>query len=578
MVLRATIAAAVVILVLAVIQYRWIGQLSRAERERLTADVQAGSARFSQEFNGEILRAFLALQIGRPEGNGRDTDEAAERINGWRSSSPYRRVVRGFFRTRGGVAGMDEFLEYDPANEKFEPSAWPARLAELRARLEERSRDGFAPGGVRVEEDVPAVVGMRPILGGEGQPPVLGGWSIVELDLDYIQKEWLPELARKHFGDTYTIAVVSRADASRVIYGTPPAAGPDAAAGLFDLRPDPGPLRTAGPGRGMGFRGGFRPFPPQRPPDGEGPENARRVPPPGGGNPGNGDRGVWRLMVNHRAGSLDQAVSQVRERDLALSFLLLVLLGVSVAMVVISTRQAHRLAHQQMEFVAGVSHELRTPLTVIATASDNLADGVVAGEAQVKRYGSVIRQEVRRLTDMVEQLLRFSGLQSGRAQFKLAAVEVEPVVERALASCQPDLRDSGVEVQVDIQDGVPAVTADAPALVHCIANLVANALKHAREGKWVGISARLADFGEAAVEILVEDHGPGIDPADLPHLFEPFYRGRRAVSNQIKGAGLGLSLVKRIVEGQGGTVTATSKPGEGSCFRLRLPMAARGGV
>ena len=526
------------------------------------------------------MRAFLALQIGRPGAGGREVEEAAERVTGWLTSSPYRRIVRGFYQTRGGVAGMDELLQYNPATGKLEPSAWPAGLAELRTRLEARSRDGFVPGSVAVEEDVPAIIAMRPALPAEGEPVVLGGWSIVELDLEYIRKEWLPELARKHFGDTYSIAVVSRSDAGRVIFGTPPSNAPDAVEGLLDARPEAGPLRPGLRrfGRGPGPAG--RPFlrpPAQRPPDPEGQPDVQRPPQGGGSGPEPpADRGAWRLLVNHRAGSLDAAVSQTRRRDLAISFLLLVLLGMSVAMVVVSTRRAHRLAHQQMEFVAGVSHELRTPLTVIASAADNLSDGVVAGESQVRRYGSVIRQEARRLGDMVEQLLRFSGLQSGRAQFKLAAVEVEPVVERALGSCQPDLRDSGVELQLDIQHGVPPVLADSAALVHCVANLVANALKHARDGKWVGVSARLADFGEAAVEILVEDHGPGIDSADMPHLFEPFYRGRRAVSGQVKGAGLGLSLVKRIMEGQGGTVTVVSKPGEGCCFTLRLPMASRG--
>jgi signal transduction histidine kinase len=226
-----------------------------------------------------------------------------------------------------------------------------------------------------------------------------------------------------------------------------------------------------------------------------------------------------------------------------------------------------------MEFVAGVSHELRTPLAVISSAADNLADGVVAGEPQVRRYGSVIRQESRRLAEMVEQLLRFSGLQSGRARYKLQPLKAESALDRAVAACQPELRESGMAVQKEIQPGLPAVQADPAALVHCLGNLVANALKHAREGGWIGLSARLADQGEPAVEFLVEDRGPGIDPADLPHLWEPFYRGRQAVSEQIQGAGLGLSLVKRMTEAQGGTVTVTTKAGEGAVFVLRLPAA-----
>ena len=291
--------------------------------------------------------------------------------------------------------------------------------------------------------------------------------------------------------------------------------------------------------------------------------------------PGGPAQAAWQLQVRHRSGSLDAAVSQARLRDLAVSAIVLVLLSASMALVFVSTRRAHRLAHQQMEFVAGVSHELRTPLTVIASAADNLADGVVAGESQVKRYGSVIRREARRLGDMVEQLLRFSGLQSGRAEYKLQPVEVETAVSRALAACQPDILESGAEVHQEIQEALPPVMADPAALSHCLGNLISNAVKHGREGKWIGVGAHLAGYGEAAVEITVADRGPGIEAADLPHVFEPFYRGRGAVSGQVKGAGLGLSLVKRMIEGQSGSVQAASKPGEGAVFTLRLPLAAR---
>jgi signal transduction histidine kinase len=589
---RAVFAIAALILLLGVLQYRWIARISEADKARRIDELKAAAGRFSQEFNSEITRAFFALNMGRPGENDADARESADRVASWLSSAPYRRLVHGFYHTRGGVDGMAEFLEFNPATEHFEPAAWPARLAELRGRMEARSKEGFRwggpPFGMTVEEDVPAIVGMRP-----GEPrdedgmPSLGGWSIAELDLEYIRKELLPELARKQFGSDYNVAVVSRSDRGRVIYGAP-SAHADATAGLLDLRIDgPGRIGRGGFGFVTRFGRGPRPGsgristeaagpPPGPPPDKPGPGGNQPPPPRGNRPPDDGpERGRWQLLVTHHAGSVGAAVAQSRTAELITSFGVLILLSASVALVLVSTRRAHRLALQQMEFVAGVTHELRTPLTVIASAADNLSDGVVTGD-KVRRYGSVIRQESRRLTDMVEQLLRFAGLQSGRAKYKVEPVEVESVIERALSTCQPELRDSGMQVQRDIQETLPPVQADAAALVHCVANLVANAVKHARDGNWIGISARLADYGEAAVEILVEDRGPGIDSEDLPHLFEPFYRGRRAVSDQVKGAGLGLSLVKRIMEGQAGSVAVASKAGEGCVFTLRLPMAARG--
>jgi signal transduction histidine kinase len=604
---RATVAVAGLIAIVAALQYRWISQVSEAERDRQREHVRSAVTRFAQEFNGEITRAFFALQVGRPEGAGRDVEEAAGRTAGWLAATPYRRIVSSFYRTRGGDDGLAELLRFNPDTEKFEPVAWPARLAELRARLEVKAKAGFRGTPdmtASVDEDIPALIGARPAAPPFPPPPdpiPVGGWSIAELDLEYIGKELFPELARKHFGSEYEVRVVSRTDPGRVVLGGPDPGNSDATAGLLEIRPEPGAGAPAFPGPGGLARGG----PPRAPrglflrPEivdrvrGSLPAVANDVEQPvveGASQPpaviaaapiANGysieaaqqDRSRWRLLVRHRAGSLDAAVASLRRRDLAVSAVLFLLLAASMALVVLSTRRAQRLAHQQMEFVAGVSHELRTPLTVISSAADNLADGVVAGEPQVRRYGSVIRQESRRLTDMVEQLLRFSGLQSGHAKYKLQPVQVETAFDRALAACQPELRESGMEVQKEIQPGLSSVQADPAALVHCLGNLVANALKHAREGGWIGLSARMADLGEPAVVLVVEDRGPGIDPADMPHLWEPFYRGRLAVSNQIKGAGLGLSLVKRMTEAQGGTVSVISRAGEGAVFVLRLPAA-----
>ena len=125
---RVLFAVAALIAVLAVLQYRWISQLSETELVRQRDNVQVGALRFSQEFNGELMRAFVSVQAGRPEG-GRDADESAGRIAGWMASTPYRRMVRAFYRTRGGGNGLAELLRYNPSAERFDPSPWPAQLA-----------------------------------------------------------------------------------------------------------------------------------------------------------------------------------------------------------------------------------------------------------------------------------------------------------------------------------------------------------------------------------------------------------------------------------------------------------------
>jgi signal transduction histidine kinase len=145
-------------------------------------------------------------------------------------------------------------------------------------------------------------------------------------------------------------------------------------------------------------------------------------------------RGGWTLVVQHASGSLDTLVAQGRRRNLLLSFGILALLGVSVSLIAINAQRSQRLATQQMDFVATVSHELRTPLTVIQSAAQNLSAGVITDPARARQYGELIDAEGRRLTDMVEQILEFAGLASGRPATRTAA-DAADVVRKVAASC-----------------------------------------------------------------------------------------------------------------------------------------------
>jgi signal transduction histidine kinase len=150
---------------------------------------------------------------------------------------------------------------------------------------------------------------------------------------------------------------------------------------------------------------------------------------------------------------------------------------------------------------------------------------------------------------------------------------VRVVVHDVVASCAELDDASGVEFAVDVPSDLPLVVADPDALRRAVGNLITNALKYGAAGRWVGVTALVSPSRAREVQIAVSDRGPGIDADDAAHLFEPFYRGRRAVERQIHGNGLGLSLVKRIVETHGGRVSVSSTPGEGATFTLYLPAA-----
>jgi len=282
--------------------------------------------------------------------------------------------------------------------------------------------------------------------------------------------------------------------------------------------------------------------------------------------------GGWQLLARHRAGSLEAAVAGARWRNIAIGIGILALLAVSGMMLIVSTQRAQELARQKIEFVAGVSHELRTPLAVMRSAGENLAHGTIEDHEQVKRYGSLIEKEGRRLSDLVDQILTFAGAQSAERTYTLRAVTPERIIDGALSDCQSFLEGNDIQVDKHVPADLPQVMADPPSLQRAVHNLLVNAIKYGGRGGWLGIVAkRTVDSGGAEVSISIQDRGPGIARSDLPHLFEPFYRGREAAAAQTPGSGLGLSLVRHIVEGHGGRVSATSSRDAGACFTIHIP-------
>ena len=268
-------------------------------------------------------------------------------------------------------------------------------------------------------------------------------------------------------------------------------------------------------------------------------------------------------------------VSELQRRDLMISFGVLLLLVVSMAMLITTSYRAQRLAKLQMNFVTTISHELRTPLTVISSAADNIAHGVVEGKQQLIQYGSVIGSQARQLSGLVEQILLFAAAREGRQRYNSRLVQIPEMIDAALNNTAGLIRSAQFTVERDLAPNLPGVVGDPSALSQCLQNLITNALKYGGEKRWIGIRASIKARGAMSkeIQISISDRGMGIASSDLPHIFEPFYRSSSVAAAQIHGTGLGLPLAKSIAEAMKGDLTVTSTPGQGSTFTLHLPCA-----
>lgn len=560
--------------VLATLQYRWIAQLSEAERTRLEANLHRATEGFCKDFDHEVARAFVIFNLEQPHQERELPDLLADRMLEWRSSAAWPEMVKELFVIRHQTADEVEFLCFDLEKAKLLRCKPDAEMLPILRRLPDPRRmpviDGVLPGLVLAIQELrpPGVDGPF-----EWQPP--RDHLVVRFDLDFITGTLLPHLAATHFADDtglgYALRVSTEGGKGPIVFqsGSPAAASydpkPDATASLLGLRAFEDISDPA-----VGHPPTARPPPPRR-----NQQHGDRTPPqnPPAHDPiARTEAGRWLLAVHHPAGSLEQVVASARRRNMAISLATLALLGVTALLILLSTRRAQRLARQQMDFVAAISHELRTPLTAIRSAGQNLADGIIAEAPRVRSYGLLIEREGRRLTEMIGRVLTYAGIRSGRQAFRMAPVELAGIVEAALADCRWILDEKDLEVESEIEPELPPVQGDAGALRLVFANLIDNAIKYGAAGRWLGVQGGFESAqGAGEVWIAISDRGPGITRRERHHLFEPFWRGADAASGTVPGSGLGLAVVRGVVEAHGGRIDVSSSPEGGTTFKVRFP-------
>jgi two-component system, OmpR family, phosphate regulon sensor histidine kinase PhoR len=278
----------------------------------------------------------------------------------------------------------------------------------------------------------------------------------------------------------------------------------------------------------------------------------------------------YRIGIRLRGTSVEDVAKARSERNLILIGILDILLVGAVWLVYRTLKKEMELVRLKGDFVSNVSHELRTPLSLIRMFTETLSMKRVPTEALKQEYYEIILQETERLTRLINNILNFSRMEAGKKQYHLEAIALNDVVAGVLKSYASHLEHEGFTTCVSLNETLPAVHADREAVAEAIINIFDNAVKYSPADKYVRVKT-----GRTTTMIYVEleDHGIGIDKHDHKKIFETFYRVTTGLTNNIKGSGLGLSLVSNIMEAHQGTIELESVPGEGSTFRLLFPIA-----
>ena len=503
-----------VVLALAALQLRAISRLRAVDEAQLRKVAKDGALGVAWEFNHELARAYdwFAADLSTLEG------EVWESFNyeyaAWKDKAPEPDLFRAWYLVTDDGADSLELRLYQPMRGRFARADWPAELLPVRAAIEAENRRRLAGQPHRLafeprvgpEWDLPAAL-LVPLGSVRASPAGSGpvyGYEIGVLDLEHATAELLPRLVRDNLGDAdglhYDVEIALDRDPTHTLLRT----GKNLTATRADVDVTL-------------FRIGFAHL------------SNRLIDADEDGT----DHGVWRLRALRHGGGIAAHVARQRRQDLALTAGVVVLLCASLALLLAAARRARRLASQQLTFVAGITHELRTPLAVIRSAAENLADGLVAEPVRVQKYGELLLGEGRRLSHMVEQAIDFAALEAGARSAPQEVYDVAALVEELVRARHAD-------VSMRIASPLPPLKGDPAATRLVLGSLVENARKHA-PGAPIAIHVDPVDgLAGQAVRIEVADRGGGIDARDVPHLFEPFYRGRRA---RAAGARLGAGAV-----------------------------------
>lgn len=555
--LATIVAMIVIVVVLATVQYQWVGEISRSEQTRLKSALSAGIRSFNQDFPYAFEQLCENFEIPPQTSDSEAEAVLIRRHVAWTRSAVQPGLLASLSVSTFSGARAHVLESFDPQSQRFIQVAWPPRLEPLQTWLSESSQRLSPSISDRQAVYYPWTfyahppVLIRPIFQNSLVAPNSNSsvsataFLVVELGEDYLKTIYFPGLLDRDFGRLgFDVAIRSGLAPYEKIYASRPdfpiaIASPDASLSIFD---------SVG-------------------------EEARRR-----GRPSvqiaDASAG-WQLVLQHPSGSLDVAAASWRRRNLAISLGLLAILVATLVLIFSGAHRAEHFAKLQVDFVAGVSHEICTPLAVINAAVENLADGVVDDPEKIAEYAGILREQGARLERSLDQMFSFAARKFSGSDFDVHPVDIVPIVAQSITISEPLLRDAGFALEATVQSELPLVNANPDAVDKCLENLISNAVKYGSggSGNLIRLQTRLGwHRSHPEVQISVEDKGSGIPANDLKQVFEPFYRVQTAREGQTRGVGLGLFLIKQMMEAMGGRVTVSSELGRGTCFVLHFPV------
>ncbi|MFK7848775.1 MAG: sensor histidine kinase [Rhodothermales bacterium] len=653
--------------ILATLQYRWIGQLSNGEVERLRTNLQTSAELFGRAVNNELSPAQFAFRVSFTGSLDQISRELSLNYQYWASRVSRPNLIDHIYWIDYDADQNLQLHEFDPADGNLTTKEWPDELMGWKQYFLERNRqqieqynpqisrtpstETFGELGQHVMAETPAIaipVSIDDELSSSELFANLNatssgkaGHTLLTLNKKYLNEVFFPELRQEFLKplDNMDVLIVSNGEPEKIIYKSNPSltldmfGKPDAETDMARLRWS----RFASASRlAFGyaslmdrdqnvadsifgqFQRAWRPgairdsfivesptlqsdFPLQaiirlaEEDNYQGELTAEDLlvaltnltretapEPSRGQNPSvtptvsvnASPQYAWTLRLRHKTGSLEASVEANRRRNLGMSFGILLILGIATVLIYRSSRRAQWLADQQMSFVTGVSHELRTPLAVIKSAADNLADGVVNKPERMQKYGQLIRKESNRLNEMVEQILELAGVLSQNKSVEFQLTSIDDLVEEALEVYEEPIQSASFKVDLKLASDLPQIKGDKHTLKVALCNLLNNALKYSKDtNRWIGIETALHSNGKGKeIQLSVSDKGLGIPQEDLPYIFEDFFRGPSVRDAQIKGNGIGLSIVKKTMDAHNGKITVKSDSTVGTTFTLHLPV------